>query len=139
MTLDSSTYVAVLLLSLAAGCTPEIHRYVQFPDLAHPGPAYVQRARAIQHDPYPLNDIAPAIDGGRPLAYQISVPEVDRALRTPPRPVVLPAAAPLGGAVVAPPAMSSPYAVAPPQSAAPLSAAPPTFGASPLTSTSTAP
>jgi hypothetical protein len=70
----------------AAGCTPEIHRYMRFPDFFHPGNAGYQRAEAIEHDPYTLNDIAPPVVGGRPLGYQAGVPEVERARLAAPSP-----------------------------------------------------
>jgi hypothetical protein len=104
----------------AVGCSPEAQRYIRFPTFASPGPAALQRAEAVQHDPYPLNDIGPEIVGGRPLAYQQPLDEVERAKLVPARPVVIqPMPAP-GSNVVAPPVISSPYAVAPPQPAMPL-------------------
>jgi len=119
---------AVLFALAAAGCTPEAHNYIRFPDLMHPGPAAYQRAQAIQHDPYPLNDIGPEIVGGRPLAYQQSLTEADRARLTSQPVVAIQGAPPPGTAVVAPPVASSPFAVAPPQPGVPLSAAPVTAG-----------
>lgn len=117
------TIIALLTMSVV-GCSAEAQRYIRFPDLTHPGPAALQRAEAIQHDPYPLNDVAPEIVGGRPLSYQQPLNEVERAKLVPTRPVIIqPMPAP-GAAVVAPPVVSSPYAVAPPQPAAPLPAAP---------------
>jgi len=35
----------------------------------NPGPANVQRARAQWYDPYPSNDLGPAISGGRPQGF----------------------------------------------------------------------
>ncbi len=138
---------ALTLASIAAsviGCSAEAGRVIQFPDLAHPGPAPIQRARAIQHDPYPLNDIGPEVVGGRPREYQQPLPEVDRAHLGPQRPTLQPLPLP-GAAVTAPPVASSPFAVAPAQPAVPLgtaappivtSAAPPVVAApAPVTST----
>ena len=34
-----------------------------------------QKARATVHDPYPLNDIGPEIDGGRPREFYNPQPE----------------------------------------------------------------
>ncbi len=116
--------IAIFVLS-SIGCSPEIHRYIRFPDLAHPGPAAVQRAEAIQHDPYPLNDVAPEIVGGRPLAYQQGLTEEERARLTPPvRAVVTPVPVP-GSAVTAPPVLASPLPIAPLQPGVPLVTAPP--------------
>jgi fused signal recognition particle receptor len=106
------------------GCAPEAQRYIRFPDLAHPGPAYVQRSDAIQHDPYPLNDIAPEIVGGRPLAYQQPISEAERARMVPARPILTGAAPVPGAAVYAPPIASSPYAVPAVQAPAPLTPVP---------------
>ena len=108
-----------------AGCTAEARQRIHFPDFAHPGPAAVQRAEAIQHDPYPLDDVGPEIVGGRPLAYQRPVNEVDRARMAPsPTGILQPIPVP-GTSVVAPPVVSSRFAVAPPQAAVPLATTPP--------------
>lgn len=118
---------ALLLASIAAsvvGCSAEAGRVIQFPDLAHPGPAPIQRARAIQHDPYPLSDLGPEVVGGRPREYQQPLPEVDRARLGPQRPTLQPLPLP-GTAVTAPPVASSPFAVAPAQPAMPLNTAAP--------------
>jgi hypothetical protein len=68
-------FATVVVLLAAIGCSPA----VRMPNLLHPGTAQQQRAEALIHDPYPLDDVAPAIVGGRPLAYQRPVPEVERA------------------------------------------------------------
>ncbi|MCC7475205.1 MAG: hypothetical protein IT425_07405 [Pirellulales bacterium] len=114
------------------GCTAEAHRYIKFPDLAHPGPAAVQRADAIRHDPYPLNDVGPEVVGGRPLAYQQPVNEVDRSRMPPPiagvvQPIPIP-----GTAVPAPPVLSSPIAVQAPQPGMPLGTTPPPVVTTPV-------
>jgi hypothetical protein len=85
-------FVALLATSLA-GCAPEMAGLRQ--SFAHPGPAAYQRAQAIQHDPYVLNDVGPEVVGGRPREYQIPVNEVERARLTATRPIGLtPMAAP---------------------------------------------
>lgn len=38
-----------------------------------------QKARAVVHDPYPINDIGPAVDGGRPRGFMNPQPEATRA------------------------------------------------------------
>ncbi|QDT00195.1 hypothetical protein [Adhaeretor mobilis] len=65
---------SVGLLALPA-CGPSLTR----PQLNHPGPAQYQRARALQFDPYPPNDLAPEIVGGRPAGYAQPPNEVERA------------------------------------------------------------
>lgn len=67
--------VVVLTLVTEIGCSPTI----RMPDLFHPGSAQQQRAEALDHDPYPLDDAGPAIVGGRPPGYERPVPEVERA------------------------------------------------------------
>jgi hypothetical protein len=62
------------LLAGAAGCTG-----LAPPDWRHPGPAAYQQRRAEQFDPYPENEPAPAIVGGRPLQYDRPPAEVLRA------------------------------------------------------------
>ena len=81
------------------------------------GPRRGSAGQAIQHDPYPLDDVGPEIVGGRPLAYQRPVHEVDRArIGSRTLGVLQPIPVP-GTSVVAPPVVSSPFAVAPPQPA----------------------
>jgi hypothetical protein len=85
--------IAVSAVALA-GCSAEIHRYVQFPNFFQPGPTRFQRSVGIAHDPYPLDEVGPAVVGGRPLAIQ-QVPEVVRArLYNPPRRPLKPLFAP---------------------------------------------
>jgi hypothetical protein len=107
-----------------AGCSPQAHRYIRFPNLANPGPAAAQRAEAIYHDPYPLNDIGPEVIGGRPPGFQQPLVQVERDRLVPVQPVLIQQAPMPGTTVVAPPVVSSPFAVAPPQPAAPLAPAP---------------
>jgi hypothetical protein len=131
-------------IALASGCGG----YVAVPDLFHPGPAGYQRARAIQHDPYPLDDVAEPVTGGRPREYERPVPAPERAVqfdqRHPPTaaaagapvtfapaPLASPQPAPFGvppmtappAAVGPPPPQSLPYQYSPP--AQPMSAVPP--------------
>jgi hypothetical protein len=54
--------VLVLWMALVAGCT--------WPNLGPPGPEWVQRHRAILHDPYPDADLGPEVVGGRPREFQ---------------------------------------------------------------------
>jgi hypothetical protein len=83
------------LLPLAA-CSPTVVK----PTLCNPGWAQQQRARAVQFDPYPQNDVGPEIVGGRPPDYAVPPNEVERAFQqnpirktvTAPLPVVLPPA-----------------------------------------------
>jgi hypothetical protein len=61
------------------------------PELWHPGPAGYQRANALQWDPYPLDDVAPRVDGARPREYARPIPEVTRGQAfTPKRPQLQP-------------------------------------------------
>jgi hypothetical protein len=108
------------LATTALGCTPEAHRYIRFPNLWSPGPAPYQRAEAIRHDPYPLNDVGPEIEGGRPREYQQPVNEVERARMAATRPVAL-QPIPVPALPVAPP----PVVTAPPAVAAPPIGTPP--------------
>jgi hypothetical protein len=117
--------VVALATVVIGGCSAEAGHYIHFPDFAHPGPEAVQRAQAIQHDPYPLNDVGPEIVGGRPLAYQQSLTEPERARLVPPRAGTLMAVPVPGSAVVAPPVLTSPFAVAPPQPGVVLPTSPP--------------
>jgi hypothetical protein len=71
----------------AIGCTPEVHRYMRFPDFVHPGWAHEQRGEAIEHDPYPLDDVGPEVVGGRPREYQRPLNEVERARMKAPPPI----------------------------------------------------
>jgi hypothetical protein len=118
----------ILFAAAIAGCTAEAQQYIRFPRLFSPGSAGHQRAEAIRHDPYPLPDVGPEVEGGRPREYQQPVPEPRRALLSSPRPVpagplvpapTLPAApAPVITAPY-PPAMSSPPQALPVQPRSP--------------------
>lgn len=56
----------VLLLAICTGCGRYSHV-----NWRNPGTADMQRDRALaQHDPYPDPELAPVVDGGRPLGYQ---------------------------------------------------------------------
>jgi len=115
-----------ICVSGLAGCTSEIHQYVQFPNFFQPGPARYQRSVGIAHDPYPLDDIGPAVVGARPLAYQQQMPEVDRArLYNPPRRPLQPTPT-FAPSVVTPQAAPAPWPpTPPPQPVSPLYPAPP--------------
>ncbi|TWT86813.1 hypothetical protein Mal64_36430 [Pseudobythopirellula maris] len=65
---------AALLVVVCAGCGPS----TRMPNLFHPGDLASQRYNAIFHDPYPLDDVAEPIVGGRPPGYQKPVPETTR-------------------------------------------------------------
>jgi hypothetical protein len=121
---SSRLIMVAILATCGAGCSPQAQRYIRFPNFTNPGPAAVQRAEAIYHDPYPLNDIGPEVVGGRPLGFQQPLSEVERARLVPVQPVVIQPPPIPGTTVVAPPVVSSPYAVAPPQPGAPLVPAP---------------
>ncbi|HEY4232855.1 MAG TPA: hypothetical protein VGM76_05500 [Lacipirellulaceae bacterium] len=64
-------------LTITSGCGGR----VALPDLYHPGPAGYQRYRATQQDPYPLDDVAEPVVGGRPREFQRPVPEPERAVQ----------------------------------------------------------
>jgi hypothetical protein len=96
-------------LATAGGCTPEVHRYMRFPDFFHPGWAHQQRHEAIEHDPYPLDDVGPEVVGGRPREYQRPLNEVERArLNTLPPVALQPAPVP-ALPISPPPVVTSPY------------------------------
>lgn len=78
--------LAALLVCLALGCSP----YVRKPNWLHPGPLGPQRNDAILHDPYTLDDLGPAVVGGRPLEYAKPVPEVVRGRLLAPAPTTVP-------------------------------------------------
>jgi hypothetical protein len=66
----------IVVASLAAiGCSSAI----RYPKLRGPGPAVYQRANAEAFDPYPLPDLGPPIDGGRPREFGTPRNEVERA------------------------------------------------------------
>ncbi|TWT76086.1 hypothetical protein Pla123a_28730 [Posidoniimonas polymericola] len=65
-------------LAVAIACCTGCGAGTRMPSLFHPGTAGQQQYDAIYHDPYPLNDVAPEIVGGRPREYQREVPQVTR-------------------------------------------------------------
>ncbi|HVT30104.1 MAG TPA: hypothetical protein VHE81_18975 [Lacipirellulaceae bacterium] len=121
----------MLVVATLVGCAPEVYGLRQ--NFLHPGPAAYQRAAAVQHDPYPLNDVGPEIVGGRPREYQIPLNEVERArlgapippgLRPVPAPAVPSAPLPAGPAYPVTTAPAAPAAVPYPTTTAPAIAAP---------------
>jgi hypothetical protein len=116
--------LAALVIATAGGCAPEVERLRQ--SIAHPGPVAYQRDQAIQHDPYPLDDVGPEVVGARPREYLRPLNEVERArlaapvpagIQVPPR-RVLPSAGPTITSPVwpvapAPPAVPNAAAAAP--------------------------
>ena len=52
------------------------------PDWSSPGTIRTQQLRAMRHDPYAENDIAPPVVGGRPRDYLVPTP---RPVRDQPR------------------------------------------------------
>ena len=76
MNSNLSFYLSLLLLVAATlGCSATVRK----PQLPHPGPANFQRNNAEQFDPYPQNDVGPAIVGGRPPDYMMPRSLVERA------------------------------------------------------------
>ncbi|MGD0384205.1 MAG: membrane or secreted protein [Thermoguttaceae bacterium] len=66
--------ILLLLFFGLAGCQSTAK-----PSLAHPGSAQTQQNRAVRFDPYPENDIGPALVGVRPRDYENPIPEPARA------------------------------------------------------------
>lgn len=107
-----STIIVACVLAVAAGCAPEVQRFRQY--FAHPGPAPYQRAQAIQHDPYLLDDVGPEVVGARPREYQRPLNEVERArLAASPPPGVQALPPPTAAAVVPAPSVGAAYPAAP--------------------------
>ena len=57
----------------------------RMPRARYPGTAGYRRAIALQFDPYPLDDVAPPVAGGRPKEYDRPIPEVQRGQTFTPR------------------------------------------------------
>jgi hypothetical protein len=107
------------------GCTAEVHRYIHFPDLTHPGWAQQQRQEAIEHDPYVLNDVGPEVIGGRPREYLQPVNEVERARMNaaPPvtvQPIPVPSLPATPQVITTPPVATTPPVVTTPYPPAPF-------------------
>ena len=66
--------LVIVSLSLTA-CQAGTH----YPTLRGPGTAAFQRANAEAFDPYPLPDMGPPVDGGRPREFSTPRNEVERA------------------------------------------------------------
>jgi hypothetical protein len=64
----------VLLLMVLSGC-----QTIQGPNWYHAGPAPHQQFWAQVFDPFPEDEIAPPVDGGRPREFDRAPPEIDRA------------------------------------------------------------
>jgi len=133
-----ATTIVALLAATLTGCAQEVASLQQ--SFAHPGPAAYQRAQALRHDPYVLNDVGPEVVGGRPREYQIPVNEVERArinatppaglAPAPPAVVVGPAPGAAPTFVTAPAPGAPPYPPAgPPIITTPAPGPPPSFPA----------
>src|SRR3954464_10599668 len=131
------TILVGLSATILAGCAPEIAGLQQ--SFAHPGPAAYQRAQAIQHDPYVLNDVGPEVVGGRPREYQIPINEVERARlnTTPPAGLAPPAPPAAAGGPVPRPA--PPYVPGPPPGGPPYPPAGPPIITTPAPAASSFP
>ena len=68
---------------------------IRMPQLAGPGSAGYQRSNALQFDPYPLDDVAPPVAGGRPREYDRPIPEVKRGQIFTPKRLTPPRQSPL--------------------------------------------
>jgi hypothetical protein len=118
---------AICAALMLCGCRGTI-----MPRFESPGTAGTQRANALQYDPYPLDDVAPPVAGGRPREYDRPIPEVTRGklfhYPQPNEPAIVPPsfAAPVSPVVTAPPVMPgatvSPFA---PPAATPYQTPPP--------------
>jgi hypothetical protein len=116
-------YLALVLpLAWLVGCNSP---YMRWPQLYSPGPAPYQRAEAVVHDPYPLDDVAPPIVGGRPLGYLKPVPEVERARMASPRRATVPLAIPFTNTQIMPSASPPIYSQNLPGAPPPVVNAPP--------------
>jgi hypothetical protein len=106
-----ASYYLLLGLAVCASLALTGCPTVRMPQLYHPGSAGYQRANALQFDPYPLDDVAPPVAGGRPREYDRPVPEVKRGQAYTPkrpklRPIAIPSFAPSAAPVfTAPPAL----------------------------------
>ncbi len=79
MTSHTTPLTSAVLLTLAAsmaGCA-----WVPPPSTGPPGPVAYQQNRAEIFDPYPENDVGPAILGARPQSYERPIAEPSRARR----------------------------------------------------------
>jgi hypothetical protein len=65
--------IAAGLCAAQSGCMTDPVNWRQ------PGTIQQQQRRAVRLDPYPNNNIAPEIVGGRPREFQVDRSEVDRA------------------------------------------------------------
>jgi hypothetical protein len=70
----SMLLLGVALIASEVGCAS-----IAPPRIFDPGSAKMKQDRAVYFDPYPDNDAAPALDGGRPRDYNKPPAEVKRA------------------------------------------------------------
>ncbi len=64
-----------LVISLIAGMAVPLAGCHLRPNFGPPGTIGMQRDRAVLHDPFPNNDLGPAVVGGRPRGYELPLPE----------------------------------------------------------------
>lgn len=116
--------LTALALATSTGCAG-----TAMPNFSSPGSAGQQRRTALQFDPYPLDDVAPPVAGGRPREYARPIPEVQRGQAFAPRPTVMqPMQWPAWTQSIAPaPATTypaAPYPSTPPVQMTPVQSAP---------------
>lgn len=70
----------IVLIAVSSGCASR--RGWGFP--WGQGTVDRQESRAVVHDPYPLNDIGPEVDGGRPRGFTNPLSEHNRQQFTQP-------------------------------------------------------
>ncbi len=70
--------ISLLLIMAASTCTGCANRSGWGIPGFGKGTVDRQSARAVYHDPYPLNDLGPEVVGGRPREYQQPLPEATR-------------------------------------------------------------
>lgn len=73
MTVATKLAISGLILAVVVGTSSGC--YLARKSFGQPGPIEAQRSRAVLHDPFPNNDVAPAIVGGRPLGFDRPLPE----------------------------------------------------------------
>jgi hypothetical protein len=72
-------YIAVMMVLVGASLVSVTGCGTRRPNLRHPGPTLYQRYNATLHDPYPDNDAGPAVEGGRPMAFEKPLAEPVRS------------------------------------------------------------
>ncbi len=80
MTKSKKQCLVLFAVACVSGCLAGCHVNREF---GPPGDMNTQRTRALLHDPFPVNDVAPEIPGIRPRGFDLPRSEIQKLQTSP--------------------------------------------------------